>query len=213
MTEAEWVACADPERMVEYLRFRGRDRKLRLVACAACRRLWDVMSDERSRRAIEASEQFADNAISYGALDRISGEAEEASEDETTEGRRGVAEYAASYASSPDLGPDLVLEVFRAVADVSETGLVAEHAAQARLIREIFGNPLHPASLEPSWLTPTVVSLAAGIYDRLLVDRLPILADALEDAGCTDPAILDHLRGPGPHVRGCWALDLILGKS
>ena len=62
-------------------------------------------------------------------------------------------------------------------------------------------------------MTPTVVQLAQSIYDDRAFDRLPILADALEEAGCTDAAILDHCRGPGPHVRGCWAVDLLLGKT
>jgi hypothetical protein len=68
-------------------------------------------------------------------------------------------------------------------------------------------------TIDPRWLTRTVSSLAGCIHDEAAFDRLPLLADALEDAGCTDTAILEHCRGPGPHVRGCWVVDLLLGRS
>jgi hypothetical protein len=87
---------------------------------------------------------------------------------------------------------------------------------QAFLVREIFGNPFRPAIADATWTSPkgeAVVTLAANIYARGNFRRAPELADALEDAGCTDPELLGHLREPGPHVRGCWALDLVLGKS
>jgi hypothetical protein len=93
----------------------------------------------------------------------------------------------------------------------------AELAAHAGLVRCLFGNPFGPArSVDPDWLTRdrgAVPCVASAIYFERAFDRLPILADALEDAGCTDTVLLGHLRGPGPHVRGCWALDLVLGKS
>jgi len=81
------------------------------------------------------------------------------------------------------------------------------------LARDVFRNPFRPVTLDCSWLTPTVLALARSVYAERAFERLPVLADALEDAGCTDRSILDHLRGPGPHVRGCWVVDLILGKS
>jgi hypothetical protein len=87
---------------------------------------------------------------------------------------------------------------------------------QIELIRDLFGNPFRCVTVDPSWLTyrnGTVSKLAATIYEERAFDRMPLLADALEDAGCTDPSILDHLRGPGPHVRGCWVVDLLLGKE
>jgi hypothetical protein len=81
-------------------------------------------------------------------------------------------------------------------------------------VRDIFG-PLSfcPVTVDPDWLTSAVVALAEGIYDERTFDRMPILADALEDAGCTAHDILNHCRQQGSHVRGCWAVDLILGKS
>jgi len=88
-----------------------------------------------------------------------------------------------------------------------------DEAAQAALLREIVGNPFLPVPLDPAWLTSTVQNLAAAIYTDRAFDRLPILADALEDAGCTNADVLGHCRGPGPHVLGCWVVDLLLGKE
>ncbi len=84
---------------------------------------------------------------------------------------------------------------------------------QANLLRDIFGNPFHPVALDPAWRTEAVVALARAVYDDRAFDRLPVLADALEDAGCADADVLAHCRGDGPHVRGCWVVDLILGKA
>ena len=84
---------------------------------------------------------------------------------------------------------------------------------QCELLRDIFGNPFRPVAVDPEWLTSTVVALARGVYDDRAFDRLPILADALQDAGCEDADILAHCRGDGPHVRGCWVVDLMLGKT
>jgi hypothetical protein len=95
-------------------------------------------------------------------------------------------------------------------------GIGSEGAAQAILLRDIFGNPFRPVALDPAWLAwngGTVRKMAEAIYDDRAFDRLPILADALEEAGCTDRDILDHCRWGGDHVRGCWAIDLLLGKE
>ena len=71
----------------------------------------------------------------------------------------------------------------------------------------------HPVALDPAWRTEAVVGLAAGVYADLAFERLPVLADALEDAGCANPDVLGHCRSAGPHARGCWVVDLILGKA
>lgn len=88
-----------------------------------------------------------------------------------------------------------------------------ERLAQTRLLREIVGNPFRSSRAGPSWLTSTVLALASGIYSEKAFDRLPILADALQDAGCDNDDILNHCRDGGVHVRGCWVVDLVLGKS
>jgi hypothetical protein len=91
---------------------------------------------------------------------------------------------------------------------------------QPLLLRDIFGNPFRPANFAPSWRTPTVTSVAQAIYEERQLSsglfdnqRMSVLADALEEAGCDNADILGHLRGSGAHVRGCWAVDLILGKG
>jgi hypothetical protein len=90
---------------------------------------------------------------------------------------------------------------------------VAEKHAQTQLIRDIFGNPFRSVALDPRWLTSSVLDLARAIYDERAFDRLPILADALMDAGCDSGEVLDHCRGDGPHVRGCWVVDLLTGRA
>jgi hypothetical protein len=89
----------------------------------------------------------------------------------------------------------------------------AEEFAQAGLVRDIFGNPFRPVTVDPTWLTSTVTSLAQAIYTDRAFDRFPILADALEDAGCSSRELLDHCRQPGEHVRGCWTVELLLKKE
>lgn len=86
-------------------------------------------------------------------------------------------------------------------------------AVKAALLRDIFANPFLRIACKPTWLTSTVTNLAQAIYDDRAFDRMPILADALEDAGCTDAGILEHCRGGGVHARGCWVVDLLLGKE
>jgi hypothetical protein len=88
-----------------------------------------------------------------------------------------------------------------------------EEEAQRQLVRDVFGLPLHLRSVEENWLTPPVRGIAQAIDKDWSDGLLSILADALEDARCTDPAILEHCRRPGPHVLGCWVVDLLLGKS
>jgi hypothetical protein len=91
--------------------------------------------------------------------------------------------------------------------------LVTERREQCRVLRDVIGNPFRPATLAPSWLTPTVVGLATQMYDSRDFSAMPILADALQDAGCEDQGIPGHCREPGLHGRGCWAVDLVLGKE
>jgi hypothetical protein len=84
----------------------------------------------------------------------------------------------------------------------------------AALLRDLLGSLLFgPVKFDPVRLTPSVVSLAQAIYDDPAFDRMPILADSLEDAGCSNQEMLAHCRGLGPHTRGCWVVDLILGKE
>jgi hypothetical protein len=97
--------------------------------------------------------------------------------------------------------------------EAEEVGGSPEARIQAPLLRDIVGNPFRPVSFDPVWRTDTTVSLAKHVYGSRDFSAMPILADALQDAGCDSPDILSHCRGPGPHVRGCWVVDLVLGKA
>ena len=211
MTEQEWLACTDPQPMLQFLGDRASDRKLRLFACACCRRMWNMFEDERSRKAVEAAEQYAD------------GLATEQEREEVAEGA-GAANrltYFAAPAASA-IGHDAVRaasgasQLSAAYAVDADSTDEAELVAQATLLRDIIGNTILRATVDASWLAwndGTVVKLAQAIYDERAFDRLPVLADALEEAGCHDPDILAHCREPGEHVRGCWVVDLLSGKE
>ncbi len=215
MTEAEWLVCTDPTPMLEFLRGKASDRKLRLFAVACCRRIWHILIDERCQRAVELAEQSADYPISRHLLDSASAEAWEASEDAIGDSgqsslagtgitwvRMADASAAASYASNDYLAEEGVLEVMRAAAAATfDPG--GEKSGQASQLRCLFGNPFCPLTADPLWLTSTVIALAQTIYADRAFDRLPILADALEDAGCDNADVLAHCRSEGPHVRGC----------
>jgi len=98
----------------------------------------------------------------------------------------------------------------------SDVAFDAECVEQAVLLRDIIGNPFRSFAVDSSWLSwrdSTIPKLAQAIYDERAFDLLPILADALEDAGCDNADILNHCRQPGEHVRGCWVVDLLLGKE
>lgn len=100
----------------------------------------------------------------------------------------------------------------RFVETIQQNAVRDEYAAQADLLRDLFSDQFRPVVPHPEWFTSTVMALARGIYDDGAFDRMPILADALQDAGCDSDDVLNHCRGNGPHARGCWVLDLVLGK-
>jgi hypothetical protein len=101
-------------------------------------------------------------------------------------------------------------ELMRKAAQTAATDEIEAHAV---LLRDIFGNPFREVNFEAEWRTTTVVALAMQLYETRDFGEMPILADAIQDAGCEDTVILDHCRGPGPHVRGCWVCDLVLGME
>jgi hypothetical protein len=96
---------------------------------------------------------------------------------------------------------------------VVDAMLLSERSEQADLVRDVFGNPLRKVKFSPEWRTDTAVTLASQMYESRDFSAMPILADALQDAGCDNDDILAHCRGDGPHVRGCWVVDLVLGKE
>ncbi|QDU22929.1 hypothetical protein [Urbifossiella limnaea] len=203
MTEAEWLMATDPIPLLEFLRDRASDRKLRLFALACSRRALSHGRIAWTVSAIEANEQYADEQVSTDSTNRDS--------DFVTlaiETARQFADTEAWNTVVNAANPDYAVEIA-----TQNAARAAEGVAHCDLVRELFGNPFHSISHDPAWRTEAVVGLAAGVYADRAFDRLPVLADALEDAGCADADILTHCRGPGPHVRGCWVVDLLLGKS
>jgi hypothetical protein len=198
MTEQEWLSCSDPHPMLGFLRGNVSDRKLRLFAVACSRRIWDQI-DALGRQAVDVAERFADGFATPEKL-RAARLA--------CQGAGGQAAWYAA-ASNPTIAA-------RNAARSAQAGVGCEAdelRAQASLVREVFGNQFRPVSLDLSWLTSGAVKLAEAIYEERAFARMPDLADELEKASCTDLEILSHCRGPGPHVRGCWMLDLLLGKK
>jgi hypothetical protein len=165
---------------------------------------------------VEGTEQFADGLISQWAFAELSQDADRAYGEAFNSDRPGievVGLYAASFTAAENIEGWHIADIIRATADA--TGYRGgESPAQAALLREIFGNPFCSVKFNKAWRTSDVMLFANGIYAERAFDRMPILADALQDAGCGSADILDHLRDPhAKHVRGCWALDLVLGKE
>jgi hypothetical protein len=251
MTEAEWLACTDPHLMLEFLGGSVSGRKLRLFACACCRRIATHFEDGRSLRVVEVSERFADGEANPEELGSAFEDAADVQEEVHLSGGGAVEQGAAEAV----LGLRRELQwgqIFEGIAEAvgeeeagkawdriwgaagkhwstqerehreaCEAGEQAEWAAQAAVLCDLFGHlPFRPVAISPAWQTPQVMALAQAAYDQrelpsgtLDTALLAILADALEEAGCDNADILAHCRQPGPHVRGCWLIDALLGKS
>jgi hypothetical protein len=260
MNEAEWDACDDPDEMLKSVRDRASKRKLRLFACACCRRIWHFLVHEGSQEAVEAAERFADGLVlgdlrlsTYHAAEEIwvcladahgYDPLDRENEFDALLLRAGVHLFAAAAAAGAATGAvgDIEGEAsvltswsyaveaagWAAVPEGSEwsdaQGEADERAGQVALLRDIVGPlPFRAVALDPvlrQWGGGTIGSLAEAAYRArylpsgvLNADRLAVLADALEEAGCDNAEILSHCRGPGPHVRGCWVLDLLTGRE
>jgi hypothetical protein len=229
MTEAEWLVCPNPLRMLDERRHlaRATERKLCLFGVACCRRVWSLLSHSASRRAVELAERKADGEVlqegEWRDIELAAHRAIRRTVREEALAARGASLVTGRFAVVGGDKSDAA-ELACALMDISLPRRLPECPAQCQLLRDIFGNPFRPVPvIELGWLSwddGTVRKLASHAYDeRLLPEgtldpvRLAVLADAREDAGCTDAELLGHLRGPGPHVRGCWALDLVLSKS
>jgi hypothetical protein len=239
MTEAEWLACTQPDLMLEYLKGKASERKLRLFACACCRRIWHLIDDERGRRFIELTELFVDGDVDAKDMDEAKRAAGSAYWSRAPSRGVGSAESHAYFAVSivADVNSPLQVVLYNVMGGAvaaavprneelhgpsvdsqgrSIAAIGSESAAQAFYLRDLIGNPFRFVAIEQvslRWNDGTVPKIAQTIYDERAFDRMPILADALEDAGCHNADILNHCRSGGDHVRGCWVVDLLLGKS
>jgi hypothetical protein len=216
---------------------RARARKLRLFACACCRRVWRHLADTRSRGAVLVAERYADGLADES--ERWDALAEEALGAPTWQAVRAarsawccLAPDECALAAYPDAiesaawataCPDEMSNFSTSTDPAGFPNYAAERRAQVPLLRCIFGNPIRQVEANPTWTAwnaGAVGSLAQAAYDKrdpgqgfLDAARLLVLADALEDAGCTNAEMLGHLRGPGPHARGCWVIDVLTGKA
>jgi hypothetical protein len=222
MTESEWLTAtgitAGPR---EFAVAHLSERKRRLFASACCRRIWDLLTDATLRKGVETAELLADRQLRPsarpGLRKRVArlGEGGHVGEFAACAVRWALernphyplcsAQYASEARAFATTGG------FR-VGGYSKV-VVAEQRQQIDLLRDVLGNPFRPVAIDPAWLTDAVLGIARGVYDERAFEHLPILADALEDAGCTDEDLLGHCRRPGVHVRGCWVVDLLTGKE
>jgi hypothetical protein len=239
MTESEWAAGNDPLPLLRCLPAGQASRKRVLLVCAAWQQLRQALPETPSQQALAALEQLAEEngnedpgKLMWTALQieepiwpRIwqeNGDFQPAWTAETVALAATVLfctaalgfgdEYFATEAEAARAAEKVAREDERVAAAWTE-----QLARLAALVRDIFGPlPFRRVAVEPSWLTwnsGAVAKLARAIYDGRALERLPVLADALEEAGCTNVDILNHCRQPGDHLRGCWVLDLLLGKE
>jgi hypothetical protein len=212
MTEAEWLDCTDPLKMLHWLRAKPADRSVLLLVCACIRRHWEVLADEGRlwvAKAEEWTEERDPDMDLFG--DHWDGVMRLAEKDyQGWNGVNGAIDqlWCGMY----------VVDDFETLTGNSDWE--AERQQHVILLKDIFGSPFRPITLDPAWQTPTVRALAQAAYEQrhlpsghLDPDRLAVLADALEEAGCDNQDILSHLRSPGPHTRGCWAVDLLLSRE
>ena len=221
VTETEWLACQDPVEMLEglelesHLRAKARilrswrlvrwfvprlsqpenqqplfsERRLYLLACAIDREWWWANNGESPPR-FEQQERFAEGEVTLAEL------------------LSGVPQCRWPWAECWNL----LFEMVRRVCVATEFDRLRR--VYGALTRDIFGNPFRPITFAPAWRTGTAVALAAEMYESRDFSAMPLLADALQDAGCDNDDILNHCRDPkGTHVRGCWVVDLVLGKE
>jgi hypothetical protein len=234
ITETEWLTRNDlvmpsADLVVPHVS----DRKLRLFAVACCGLVESHLTDDRSRHALSVAKRHTDGEVDDAELQMANEAAEQAaSELQASMWAQGgdpnndphcLAAWAVFNACDRPLRPQydenyygaggsamdfVLMQVSRAL-----SGDLRNREGLMPLLREVVGNPFRPITFEATWRRSTVVALAQAAYDRRDFGSLPVLADALEDAGCDCRELLDHLRAGGLHVRGCWALDLVLGKQ
>lgn len=224
MTEAEWLACDCPQPMLEFLQRKpsdgtGSQRKMRLFAVACIRRVWDLVRDDALRQAIESAERHAEGLMDDWALLLAYERAQ-----------RAVAGHQRPGPPAPYTSFDFQVAVAAAEVAQADASQVArrtsaavvaikrlrndsaEPRAQAQLLRCLF-IPFRSATLDPAWNSAALRNLAAAIDELRSFENLPMLAEALRDAGCTDAALLDHCDSGTEHGRGCWVVDRLLGKA
>jgi hypothetical protein len=243
MTEAEWQTGTDLAAHVRYACERLSPRRQRLLAAGFCRAVSHLFDHPDLTDALAVIERYADGLAPAAEAEKarqrcrqIAVEAWEAYNAAVDRGsndglklcvRNELAWAVAFAASTPlpvaEVGNRATNAAVQArtggslLAPVPSAEFAAAAAEQARVMRavvwDVAGNPFRPVEFSPSWRTDTAVVLARQMYESRDFSAMPILADALQDAGCENEDVLNHCRGDGPHVRGCWVVDLVLGKQ
>jgi hypothetical protein len=240
MIQAAWRDWTDPNQILNFIHRSAwasrlfvllgsrkaavRQRKYRLCICACCR----TKQAHLSESAVEVAERYADGLATKrelrAARNRLTAAAYgltgteswwQTIQQELSASTWEIATWLLTAASAHELA--ITDEILRGAVEMLWNPN-PPHGPDVRctLVRDLFGNPFHRSPLAPSWLTwhdGLIVSMARQIYESRNFTDMPILADALEEAGCTNAGILNHCRQPGEHVRGCWVIDLILGKE
>jgi hypothetical protein len=237
-TEEEWRACEFPEQIARlFQRERVGDRKARLLAAACLRRLWDWPPVASRRWAVELLERQADGPVPaaeglaaaaalrearLSTTDVMGGMYWQMSSDYSEENQTDPWRTGWSSAEAMVVAAARRAQVSDGLPDgrPDDKYRLPEERVLCGLLRCLLGNPFRTVALDPACASPTAVALAFVACEHRVLPggtldpaRLAVLADALQDAGCADVELLNHCRGPGPHIRGCWALDLILGKA
>ena len=209
-TEQQWLNSIDPEAMARLLESGDPDpRRWQLFACACCWRILPML-DDRSRQAVAIAERHAEGLATAEEVADACHQAHCAIVATWQPGMDPCLEYAAA-AIHYALNHPQSARAYAALA--TGGGQDAERRVQADLLRDVFGNPFRPARLDAAWRTPTVLAIAADIYHNDAFSEMPVLGDALEDAGCDDSDVLDHARHARPHVRGCWLVEGLLARA
>jgi hypothetical protein len=242
MTEAEWLAATDPIPMLKFLSDNASNRKLRLLDCACGWYLEQYSPDTSVIDALRRAELYSDGKIAESTLrkwyKKVDALCVAVYTTKPCDPKEWMASHVVSCACSPirsieNSSPPHFLGGYRyrtlgkawLELDYQENGFGPQAAffppewlreakrTAVHTLLDLFGNPFRPLTLNPAWLTSTVLALATGIYEERAFDRMPILADALQDAGCENAEILNHCRELGEHVKGCWVVDLLLDKK
>ncbi len=215
MTEDEWAIEHEPERLVRSVQKDLSKRKERLFAVAVCYWIEGWWPNPEVREVVELAERFADGAVSQDELEQSVRLAARRAIAPTRD--PSLAEARRNAASAITLAAGRVTPALwalqAAMAAARQRRLEQLVGTFTTLFRDIVCNPFRPVTLDPRWLSSTVLDLARTTYDERVFERMPILGDALMDAGCDNETLIQHCQGPGPHVRGCWVVDLLLGKT
>lgn len=223
MTEAEWLGeYIQVEKLIDFTLAPRRlqqskvgKRKLRLFTCGSFRVVWDGSYDERVSEAVEIAEQFADREVGQLELEAARARLIDSflqmahSAKRADFGTVGMNAWATACTIKSD---SEAIRHIRASARY-DLGAKQRKLLLCKVFHCVFGNPFRPVTVHPSWLTSTVLAVAEGIYTDRAFGRMPILADALQDAGCDNEEIVQHCRQPGEHVRGCWVVDLLTNRK